>query len=94
MALIDRDAAIEAISVYLFINDAIVSPVPKRVADYNTFAESILKEVAETDIVRCKECRYYIDNMPEDSTDDECRWRSEEQPNADDYCSYGEREGE
>jgi hypothetical protein len=43
------------------------------------------------DIVRCKECKYYIDNMPEDSTDDECRWRSEEQPNPDDFCSYGER---
>ena len=45
MALIDKDAAIEAISMYLFINDAIVRTQPMRVADYKVFAESILKEV-------------------------------------------------
>ena len=44
------------------------------------------------DIVRCKECKYWIDNCDED--DDlfrECRWRDEEATDADDFCSYGER---
>lgn len=40
------------------------------------------------DIVRCKECKY-------DGTW-KCRWRNTQipsYPSADDYCSYGEREG-
>lgn len=78
-------------------------------ADYNCFNElerpryemwsnaiDFINTIAKSsiDIVRCKECKYYIDNMPEDSTDDECRWRSEEQPNPDDFCSYGERKSD
>ena len=47
MALIDKDKAVDAIAMYLFINDAIKSPVPMKVADYKTFAESILKDVPE-----------------------------------------------
>ena len=47
------------------------------------------------DIVRCKECRYFIDNLTEDDTDeayDSCRWDwSRKIPTADDFCSYGER---
>lgn len=48
------------------------------------------------DIVRCKECKYFIDNLTEDDTDeayDSCRWDwSRKIPTADDFCSYGERE--
>ena len=46
------------------------------------------------DIVRCKDCRYWIGELTEDQEDafvDECRWRTDEQPNSDDFCSYGER---
>ena len=50
------------------------------------------------DIVFCKECRYFIDNLTEDDTDeayDACRWDWKRQmPRPDDFCSYGEREGE
>ena len=50
------------------------------------------------ELVRCKECKYFIDNLTEDDTDeayDSCRWDwSRKIPTADDYCSYGEREGE
>ena len=45
-------------------------------------------------IVRCKDCRYYWGNLSEDDTDEmygECRWDTDEMPNADDFCSYGER---
>ena len=54
--------------------------------------EKVIDSAPSIDIVRCKECRYWIDNCDED--DDlfrECRWRDEETPDADDYCSYGER---
>ena len=47
------------------------------------------------EVVRCRECKYWIDNSFED--DDlfrECRWRDDETTDEDDYCSYGEREGE
>ena len=37
------------------------------------------------DLVRCKECKYY--------EADWCYWR-DEAITADDFCSYGEREGE
>ena len=47
MALIDKDKVVDAITMFLFINDAIKSPVPMKVADYKTFAESILKDVPE-----------------------------------------------
>ena len=119
MALIDKDKVLDAIAMYLFINDAIKSQVPMKVADYKTFAESILKDVPEVDaiprdyyekvvgelcrkhteeiasmpdIVKCKECRYWVGNISEDDGfEDECKWITEEAPNADDFCSYGER---
>lgn len=45
-------------------------------------------------VVRCKECKYWIGHIADDDGfdgEDECRWRDSEAPNADDYCSYGER---
>ena len=41
------------------------------------------------DIVRCKECKWHHYD-----TDDECRWRIEEIPKDDDFCSYGERKSD
>ena len=56
------------------------------------------KGVYKERIVRCKECKYFIDNLTESDTDetyDACRWDWKKCiPKADDFCSYGEREGE
>ena len=57
MALIDKDKAVNAIAMYLFINDAIKSTEPMKIRDYLVFAESMLKDVPEADIVRCRDCR-------------------------------------
>ena len=38
------------------------------------------------ELVRCKDCKWHSYD-----TDDECRWRIEEIPKDDDFCSYGER---
>ena len=57
MALIDKDKTVNAIAMYLFINDAIRSTEPMKVADYKTFAESILTDVPELHIVRCRDCK-------------------------------------
>ena len=50
------------------------------------------------DFVRCKECKWWLDNLNEDNTDEdyiECPFDGTRRiPKPDDFCSYGEREGE
>ena len=50
-------------------------------------ARGIIEEAPSIDIVRCAECKYY------EAKEDWCYWR-DEAITADDFCSYGEREGE
>lgn len=57
MPLIDKDKTVEAVATYLFVNDAIRGPEPKKVRDYLVFAESMLKDVPELEVVRCKDCK-------------------------------------
>jgi hypothetical protein len=42
------------------------------------------------DLVRCAECKHWQDNNGGYPTT-ECRWGHDETPDADDFCSYGER---
>ena len=57
-----------------------------------------IEEQPSIDIVKCKECKYFIDNLTEDDADeayDACRWDWKKCiPKDDDFCSYGKREGE
>ena len=57
MPLIDKEKTVESIATYLFINDAIRSAAPMKIRDYLVFAESMLKDVPETDVVRCRDCK-------------------------------------
>lgn len=41
-------------------------------------------------VVRCKDCKYWQDNN-DGYPHEECRWGHGETPDADDFCSYGER---
>ena len=54
-----------------------------------------MADAPSIDIVRCRECRYFIDNLTEDDTDEaygECCFDWDiKMPTADDFCSYGER---
>ena len=52
---------------------------------YREAMRLFIKEIPSVNIVRCKECKYY--------EADWCYWR-DEAITADDFCSYGEREGE
>lgn len=45
------------------------------------------------EVVRCKDCKYFQDNDNE-YPHNECKWRKDEIPNVDDFCSYGERKDE
>ena len=43
-------------------------------------------------LVRCKDCKYWQDNN-DGYPHEECRWGHGETPDANDFCSYGERKG-
>ena len=51
-------------------------------------------------VVRCEDCKYWLSDKPiknkwfQNGETDQCKWRTDESPNHDDFCSYGEREGE
>ena len=58
-------------------------------------AVSAVKECPPEDvapIVRCKDCRYYQDNNG-GYPNANCKWCKDETPDADDFCSCGERKG-
>ena len=81
MALIDKDKTVEAVATYLFINDAIRSAEPMKIRDYLVFAESMLKDVPEADIVRCRDCRRRFSCVTFEGLGD-----------YDGYCSVGVRD--
>ena len=80
MPLIDKDKTVEAVATYLFINDAIRNAAPMKIRDYLVFAESMLKDVPELDVVRCKDCRKRFSCITFEGLGD-----------PDGYCSMGER---
>ena len=45
------------------------------------------------EVVRCRDCKYWQDNNG-GYPHEECRWGKGETPDADDFCSYGERRTE
>lgn len=57
MSLTDKDKTVEAVATYLFINDAIRSAEPMKIRDYLVFAVSMLKDVPELEVVRCRDCK-------------------------------------
>lgn len=81
MPLIDKDKTVEAVATYLFVNDATRGPEPKRVKDYLVFAESMLKDVPELEVVRCKDCRKRFSCITFEGLGD-----------PDGYCSGGARD--
>lgn len=46
--------------------------------------------VDAVEVVRCKDCKYWQDNN-DGYPHEECRWGHGETPDANDFCSYGER---
>ena len=84
MALIDKDKAVKAIATYLFVNDAIKGPEPKKVVDYETFARSMLKDVPEVDAIPREYyekvvgelCRKHTEEIIEiTNCDTDCSWK-------------------
>ena len=53
-------------------------------------AVSALRPVSREQVILCKDCRYWQGNNG-GYPHPECRWGSDETPDADDYCSFAER---
>lgn len=50
----------------------------------------IAPTIDAVEVVRCKDCVYWQDNNGGYPHED-CKWGHEETPDAEDYCSFGER---
>ena len=83
-------------SRYIEIDTALLKTVTAGKMSAKALWRRIMQQPT-IDIVRCKECRYNYGNEhnceynPEDIV---CTYWESDGLDADDYCSYGEREGE
>lgn len=60
---------------------------------YPALVKAAIKNAPSVDaesVIRCKGCQYWQDNNG-GYPNEECRWREDETPDADDFCSYGKR---
>ena len=78
MALVDKDKVLDAIAMYLFVNDAIRGGV--KVADYKVFAETILKDVPEVDAIPRDYYEKVVGALTEKHTNEiaeltDCAWK-------------------
>lgn len=55
--------------------------------------EDISPTIDAVPVVRCKDCVYWQDNN-DGYPHKDCKWREDETPDPDDYCSAGERKDE
>ena len=66
---------------------------------YETGFEDGFKKASSIEVVFCKDCKWrHIEPYHTDEqgltrwlVDDGCRWNEDEEPDDDDFCSYGEK---
>lgn len=61
-----------------------------KLSFYPALVNLAIVKTPTIELVRCKECKYWQDNNG-GHPHEECRWGKEETPDADDFCSYGEK---
>ena len=78
-----------------FLKDILTAGIGKTIIEYSesNIGYMIRKRptVDAVEVVRCKDCKYWQDNN-DGYPHEECRWGHGETPDANDFCSYGERE--
>lgn len=83
----------ESVTDYSFYYD-VLSLLKEQEKTRKFYAEKCdeLYAVAKSrvEVVRCKDCVYWQDNN-EGYPHKDCKWREDETPDPDDYCSAGER---
>lgn len=93
MRLIDGDALIEKFNEKVDMEERIIDArTAERFATFCALADAV-EEMPTADaevVVRCKDCKYWQDNN-DGYPNEECRWGHGETPDANDFCSYGER---
>ena len=93
MRLIDGDALIEKFNEKVDMEERIIDArTAERFATFCALADAV-EEMPTADaevVVRCKDCKYWQDNN-DGYPHEECRWGHGETPDANDFCSYGER---
>lgn len=83
---------IERKALYKALTTAAVNDKFKSIGAWAK-AICILHDLPAADVVPvvwCKDCKYWQDNN-DGYPHEECRWGHEETPEANDFCSYGER---
>ena len=77
-----------------FLKDILTAGIGKTIIEYSEsdIGYMIRKRptVDAVEVVRCKDCKYWQDNN-DGYPHEECRWGNGETPDANDFCSYGER---
>lgn len=59
---------------------------------FNHVIRTALDDADMVRVVRCKECKWWVVVMGENNSDEDyLKCPMDKWPNADDYCSYGER---
>ena len=91
---IDADNAIERLGAYLMTDAQIEygGLASEDIEDWKPIATDILKGAPSIDIVRCKECKWGKPYSDKQLECDALGLGGLKFPN--DFCSYGEREGE
>lgn len=82
MRLIDADALIKEIKTDIEDVGLQERKIFYRINDAPT--------IDAVEVVRCKDCKYWQDNNG-GYPNQNCRWNEQETPDADDFCSAGER---
>ncbi len=97
MRLIDADHLTQIVCGATLLSDGFKDVFSKLVAGEQTIdrpTRSQFKRMAVQlgyeAVVHCKDCKYWQDNN-DGYPNEECRWGHGETPDANDFCSYGER---
>ena len=62
---------------------------------FTAYSQMAIDTAPSIDIVRCKEYKWWVVAMDENNTDEDyLKCNMDKWTDADDFCSYGEREGE
>ena len=95
MRLIDGDALIEKFNEKVDMAECLIDArTAERFATFCALADAVeeMPTSGAEVVVRCKDCKYWQDNN-DGYPHEECRWGHGETPDANDFCSYGERNG-
>lgn len=61
--------------------------------DYTVALDKAVEALEQPEIIQCKDCVYWQDNN-EGYPHKDCKWREDETPDPEDFCSAGERKND